>query len=79
MTHDIIIKMVNLLPVVTSANIDVSGIHITGTKGIQTLLTGNPADRDAKPIVSSIPIGETFTTLLPAYSFTIVRIKSQLH
>ncbi|MEO6719533.1 MAG: alpha-L-arabinofuranosidase C-terminal domain-containing protein, partial [Ferruginibacter sp.] len=76
-TGDVIVKLINLLPVATNATIDLKGIDIANREAIKTVLTGNPSDADTKPMVSSINVVETLATSLPAYSFTVIRLKTK--
>jgi alpha-L-arabinofuranosidase len=73
----IIIKMVNLLPKPVQSSIDLSGISIADAAAIKTVLQGNPDSKDARPVVSDYPVAEKFNTELPAYSFTVIRIKTK--
>ena len=70
---DIIVKLVNLLPVVVNTTIDLSGIGITESKVTKTVLTGSPDERSAKPVTEEVVTGEACG--LPPYSFTVLRIK----
>ncbi len=74
-TNDLILKMVNLLPVNVNSTIDLKDFQILDTKAEKTVLTGNPNDKKAKPVVSSCIVDKTFTSELPPYSFTVIRIK----
>ncbi|MDB5280254.1 MAG: alpha-L-arabinofuranosidase [Ferruginibacter sp.] len=76
-TGDVIVKMINLLPVATTVTIDFKGINIANTSAIKTVLAGKPADTNSRRVVSSINIGQTFTASLADYSFTVVRIKTR--
>lgn len=77
-TGDVIVKMINLLPVVTNASVNLAGIDIAGNDATRTVLTGSPSDTDGTPTVSSINIADTFITSLPPYSFTVIRISTKL-
>jgi len=48
---------------------------ISSSKIEKTLLTGNPADRTAKPFSEIIDLQENKITL-PAYSFMVLRMKN---
>lgn len=76
-TGDLIVKMVNLLPVAVNAMTDLNGMAIAGPDAVKTVLQGRPEDKNIKPVVSGCTVSEKFTTELPAYSFTIVRIKTR--
>ena len=74
-SNDVIIKMVNLLPVPVQASIDLKNIVSPGSKADRFLLQGNPADLKLKPVKSEIPVDEIFNLELQRYSFNVVRIK----
>ena len=73
-TNDLIVKIVNMLPVTVNATVDLSGIPVANSQAVKTVLTGAPDDRNAKPATSTIAVSEDIKTELPAYSFTLVRI-----
>ncbi|MDR1555831.1 MAG: glycoside hydrolase family 88 protein [Tannerellaceae bacterium] len=74
---DLIIKLVNLLPVEVQSDIDLSGFTLSGSEAVKTVLQGNPDDKNARPAVSAIAFSKELKTGLPAYSFTIIRIKNR--
>ncbi|BAV05290.1 Carbohydrate binding domain-containing protein [Filimonas lacunae] len=74
---DVIVKMVNLLPVTVNAATNLKGVSIANTQAVKTVLTGKPADKVCKPVESTCTVGEQFVTSLPAYSFTVIRIKTK--
>jgi alpha-L-arabinofuranosidase len=76
-SNDVILKMVNLLPVTVVPSIDLKGLNIAKQETIKTVLTGKPADKNAKPVTSPITVSELFSTELPAYSFTVIRIRTK--
>jgi alpha-L-arabinofuranosidase len=76
-TNDLIIKMVNLLPVIVNSELNFEGLNAIGSSAIQTVLSGKPTDKILKPITSNITINDKFTYSMPAYSFTVIRIKSK--
>lgn len=71
--NDIIIKMVNMLPVEVNANVDLSNIETRPTKATKTVLSGAPADCKTQPTIGSIDISDKLDYTLPAYSFTVFR------
>ncbi len=75
-TNDIIVKMVNLLPAPVESAIDLSGLNILEQTAEISVLKGNPADRKARPEEAEIVVSKNFDYTLPAYSFSVVRIKS---
>jgi alpha-L-arabinofuranosidase len=74
-TGDVIVKLVNLLPVEVHTKLDLGGIHPSQPLATRTLLTGRPDDPAAKPVSDTFPIGDR--CVLPAYSFTLLRIKAE--
>jgi alpha-L-arabinofuranosidase len=74
---DLIVKLVNLLPVETSAELDFSGMKPASAKTIKTTITGKPADRAAKPVVAEVNPAEDGSLRLPPYSFTVLRISGK--
>ena len=78
LSQDLILKIVNLLPVKVQANIDLAVLGITGKQdATKTVLSGMPDDWKARPETSSIAIAPQFRDELPAYSLTVVRLKSK--
>lgn len=77
-SKDVIVKMVNLLPVAVRTEIDLNNIGAVDTAAVKTVLRGNsPADKSAVPVESAITISGRFSQELPPYSFTVIRIKAQ--
>lgn len=75
-TNDLIIKMVNLLPVSVSPDIDLSFLGTTQTEATLTTLTGAPDDLQARPETFSIRLSGSFNEEIPPYSFIVLRIKN---
>ncbi|MCM1520212.1 MAG: carbohydrate binding domain-containing protein [Lachnoclostridium sp.] len=74
---DVIIRLVNLLPVETKANLNLNAINIGG-KAKSIVLSGAPDNRNAKPVISEITIDtEAPTYTMPPYSFTVLRIPTR--
>ena len=57
-----------------SVEFEFQDFELQNKKIEKTTLTGNPADRIAKPVYETIDLQENKITL-QAYSFTILRIK----
>jgi alpha-L-arabinofuranosidase len=76
-SNDLIVKMVNLLPVAVNTKINLEGIGTMNASAIRTLLTGAPDDKKARPKTDNIAVSKDFQSSLPAYSFTVIRIKSE--
>lgn len=69
----LIVKMVNLLPVATSVNLDLSNLS-AGSKAEKSVLQGNPDDKSVPVIVTTVSIGAELKEVLPPYSFTVCKI-----
>ncbi len=76
-SKDIIVKMVNMLPVTVNPAINLKNISVPNQMTEKTVLTGNPDDRKATPETTSINISGNFTDELPPYSLTIIRLKTE--
>lgn len=76
-TNELIIKIANLLPVPVSSFIDLSEMNITKEEtAIMTVIKGNLDDRTVKPEEFTLRVQEDFNPELPAYSFSVIRIKT---
>jgi len=73
---DLIVKLVNMLPVAVIPSIDVSNLTTTENAGYTTF-SGSPESTTARPISQTITVKEAFSKELPAYSFTVIRIKTK--
>ena len=76
-TGDIIVKLVNALPVAVNASIDLSGLSLATKKGIKITLQGAPADKAASAVETDCAVSEKFAAELPAYSFTVIRTETK--
>ncbi|MDW7692403.1 alpha-L-arabinofuranosidase C-terminal domain-containing protein [Flammeovirgaceae bacterium SG7u.111] len=72
---DLIIKLVNLLPVEVSSTIDLSDFQLK-SEGVLTIMEGEPKDETVIPIEKNIQISDNLEYKIPAYSFTVIRAKS---
>lgn len=75
-SKDIIIKLVNLLPAEVNAGIDLSALNIAGSEAVLSVLEGSPDDKMAAPKVGSLQVSDQFNYQLPAYSFSVIRLKT---
>ena len=71
-TGDIIIKLVNLLPV--EATVDFKAFNLANYKIEKTVLQGNPDDKNVQPVTTSDAV-QNSKLVLPKYSFTVLRLK----
>ena len=76
-TNDLIVKMVNMLPVAVNTTVNLEGMDAIGTSAIRTVLTGAPGDKKARPVTDQIKVSGEFPCTLPAYSFSVIRIKPE--
>lgn len=76
-TNDLIVKMVNLLPVEINAKVNLGDVGALNPSAVRTVLPGTPDDKTARPITDNIAVGDNFPCRLPAYSFTVIRIKPE--
>ena len=75
-TNDLIIKMVNLLPVDVSSTIDLSKMNIAqGEEANLIVMNGDLDDKSVTPAESAITVSEVLDYQLPAYSLSVIRIK----
>lgn len=75
-TNDLIVKLVNLLPVAVNTQVKLEGTGPIQPSASRTVLTGTPGDKKARPVTSNIAVSNDFSCSLPAYSFTLIRIKT---
>jgi len=74
-TNELIIKMVNLLPTSVETALDLNEFSLLGTSGIKSVLSGNPADKTLRPVITDFNINWNTSLTLPAYSFTVLKFK----
>lgn len=75
-TGDLIVKLVNLLPVSVKTAVEFPGL--ANSSAVLHVLSGKPSDQHAKPQESTINVSEKFDYEMPAYSLSVIRIPSQL-
>ena len=73
---DLIIKLVNFLPSSVKAQIKMKGVETINSNAIKTVLTGMPGDITLIPQTSACMVDKEFSCELPAYSFTVIRLKT---
>lgn len=74
-SKDLIIKLVNLLPVAVQTQLKVEDLKISAIWGTRTVLTGHPGDKKVWPVMDQIAVGSDFEVELAPYSFSIIRIE----
>ena len=75
-TGDLIVKLVNLLPVSVKTAVEFPGL--ANSSAVLHVLSGKPSDQHVKPQESTITVSENFDYEMPAYSLSVIRIPSQL-
>ena len=75
-SNDLILKMVNLLPVSVHSKLDLNSAFKTERQAIRIEMNGKPEDSSILPIKSVITVSPNYETVLAPYSFTLIRIKS---
>lgn len=75
-TGDYILKLSNLLPVAVNAKINLADIQLVSGDADLTILQGEVADQKATPESKTIPVASEFEYSMPAYSFTVIRMKA---
>ncbi|MBN2167539.1 MAG: carbohydrate binding domain-containing protein [Marinilabiliaceae bacterium] len=73
-TNELIIKLVNMLPVEINTTIDLSGYQVKSQQVPCIVLSGDPKDRHAKPETTQTDIAERFDYKMVPYSFSVIRI-----
>ena len=76
-TGDIIMKLVNLLPIDVTSDIDIPLLNNTVTAD-RTVLTGARDDTKAVPTTDTVEVSANFSYTIPAYSLTVLRFKSEM-
>jgi alpha-L-arabinofuranosidase len=73
-TGDLIVKLVNILPIEVKTEFDLSGMALEGRKVVKTTLNGAPSDKKLQPVTIETTL-DNDGLKLEAYSFTVLRIK----
>lgn len=74
-TNEIVVKLVNILPVPVNTSLDLQTYRPESGKAGKTVISGNPADRDVRPVTSQTDIAGKTTLELAPYSFTVLRFR----
>ena len=75
-TGDYILKLANLLPVAVNSKINLADLPIVAGEADLTILEGEVTDQHAKSENKTISVSNEFEYSLPAYSFSVIRLKS---
>lgn len=73
-TNDVIVKLVNMLPVSVRTEVNLNGLETGRLNGSKTVLTGSPADKQVRPTTEFIQATSNLPCNLPAYSFAVIRL-----
>ncbi|HOZ84319.1 MAG TPA: alpha-L-arabinofuranosidase C-terminal domain-containing protein [Niabella sp.] len=73
-TKDIIIKMVNMLPVGVNVSLDLKEITFNNPRIEKFVLSGKPDEKNLKPVTSDSSVQELEKIGLKPYSFTLFRV-----
>lgn len=76
-SNDLIVKLVNMLPAEINTTVKLDGVDGILPSAMRTVLAGAPDDKNARPVTDSMEVSENFSCRLPAYSFTVIRIKAE--
>lgn len=74
-TNEVIVKLVNLLPVRVQSTIVLEHLKLASSTADVTLLTGQPDDKKAMPVTSTLSVDTEFVYDLPAYGFAVINMK----
>ncbi|MCL1821731.1 MAG: carbohydrate binding domain-containing protein [Prolixibacteraceae bacterium] len=74
-TEDLIIKLINLLPVAANIKLNIGHTAIEASEAERTILSGKPDDRNAVPVTVAMKPSDLNKLELPPYSLTILRFK----
>ena len=73
-TGEITVKLVNLLPIAVNTTLDLNSKQ-NSFNATKTVLSGNPADKKVLPVTSNITLTADQQLEIPAYSFTVIKLK----
>jgi len=76
-TGDVMVKLVNVLPVEIGAKVQLDGMNIVPQAAVKTVLTGDLNEKYLQPNEGTVQVDKAFDCPLPAYSFTVIRIRGE--
>jgi alpha-L-arabinofuranosidase len=76
-TNDLILKLVNMLPVAVNSQLNLKNLGVIASQANRIVLTGVPDSKTATPKQDVIAVADSFLADMPAYSFTLIRIKTK--
>ncbi len=71
---DCIVKLVNMLPVAVRTQVQLPEFPHGKVQAAKMVLSGDPTDKQQRPVTGTLEVGEEFSYEMPAYSFTVIRI-----
>lgn len=71
---DVIVKMVNLLPVAVEMEVNLEDAVKEGSSAVKTLMAGAPGERTLQPVTTMMTVDSRFPCILPPHSLTVVRL-----
>lgn len=72
---DVILKLVNMLPVSVRASLDLAFLADKSTAAEVTVLSGKPGDTSVSPVVKTMTADREFQYEMRPYSFSVIRLK----
>ncbi|MES2484394.1 MAG: alpha-L-arabinofuranosidase C-terminal domain-containing protein [Bacteroidota bacterium] len=75
-TGDLILKLVNILPVAITPSIELQDVSPKGM-ATYTVFTEKAESKTGKPVTTSLSVQQALTKELPPYSFTVIRFKTK--
>lgn len=73
-TGDVMVKMVNLLPVEVELEVNLEDAVKEGSSAVKTVLAGAPGEKTLQPVTTAMTVGSRFPCILPPHSLTVVRL-----
>ena len=73
-TGDVIVKIVNLLPVQSRMSLDLTGLISDTSPARKIVLQGSPDDKNSLPKEESITFSKDASYDVPPFSFTVIRV-----
>lgn len=72
---DVILKLVNMLPVSVKAGLDMAFLADRSSDAEVTVLSGKPDETAVSPSVTTTTVSRDFQYEMSPYSFTVIRVK----
>lgn len=74
---DVIIKLVNMLPVTVNASMNMANLTGASTRATKITLAGKPADTAVQPVTAEMATADLNAMSLSPYSFTVIRCSAK--